>query len=509
MTELQSNVADRQMEAAEMVSQHFLYSPLGEPLHKNAFIAAGVVSLLVAMLRADQPGVQQSATCALRSVGAWEHKDALIAAGAVPDLVAMLRSHQPHMQMTAANILGCLAEGPQQSTNADADQLQPHVSDEEARDRSYVHTSGAQRSRDAIIAAGAVPLLVAMIGSDIPYTSKSDDCLEVARKVSYVQDVAAYALGNLAAGSQQNNDAVMAAGAVPVLVTMLRSHQPKAQQIAAATLARFAKGSQHSSDAVIAAGAVPLLVALLGSDQANVQTRAAHALAYVAASSQQSSDVVLAAGAVPPLIAWLRPMLPDFLPDDLHEDLHLAAATTLRSLAHQLAPGWQQSREAIMAAGAIPPLVAMLRSMNSLVLAHEVAHILGDLAIGCRQSQDAIVAAGAVPLLVALLSACWPNTVICAAEALGKMVDGCEGAIIAAGAVPLLIVLLRSKQTDIIDVQDAAVQALNSLASCSQHSRDIIIAAGAVPLLIAMSKSSYIAMQVHAAAAVRLLAPAL
>ena len=78
------------------------------------------------------------------------------------------------------------------------------------------------------------------------------------------------------------------------------------QEIAAAILAILANGSQQNKDAVIAAGAVPPLLATLTSDQPVLQGQAALALENLAAGSQPGQDVIVAAGAVPLLVAFLR-----------------------------------------------------------------------------------------------------------------------------------------------------------------------------------------------------------
>ena len=71
--------------------------------------------------------------------------------------------------------------------------------------------------------------------------------------------LAAGALANLAAGCQKARDDIIAAGAVPLLVALLRSDEPAVQEQAAYTLAVSAQESQQNQDAVIAARAVPLL----------------------------------------------------------------------------------------------------------------------------------------------------------------------------------------------------------------------------------------------------------
>ena len=73
------------------------------PQHEGAVIAAGAVPLLVALLRSDEPAVQEQAAGALG--GLHHSKDTIIAAGAVPLLVALLSSEQPDVQATALRTL--------------------------------------------------------------------------------------------------------------------------------------------------------------------------------------------------------------------------------------------------------------------------------------------------------------------------------------------------------------------------------------------------------------------
>ena len=86
----------------------------------------------------------------------------------------------------------------------------------------------AYKARDALIATGVVPLLIALLRSDKPD----------------VQQRAAGSLRNLAnGGSQQNKEAIIAAGALPLLIALSRSDQPVVQQHAAGALKSLANGS--------------------------------------------------------------------------------------------------------------------------------------------------------------------------------------------------------------------------------------------------------------------------
>lgn len=71
-----------------------------------------------------------------------------------------------------------------------------------------------------------------------------------------MQEAAAAALSVLTSGSQESCDAIIAAGAVPVLVTLSRSDSWFVQDIAEGTLANLARGSQQKQDAIIATDAI-------------------------------------------------------------------------------------------------------------------------------------------------------------------------------------------------------------------------------------------------------------
>lgn len=89
-----------------------------------------------------------------------------------------------------------------------------------------------------------------------------------------LQEVAACHMKGLANSSQQSRDAIMiiAAGAVPLLVTLLRSDKPALQSSAADASGALGRdfGSYQNRGAVAEAGVMPLLVALAKSDQSNV-----------------------------------------------------------------------------------------------------------------------------------------------------------------------------------------------------------------------------------------------
>ena len=77
------------------------------------------------------------------------------------------------------------------------------------------------------------------------------------------QEEAARMIERLTLRTQENRNAIIAAGAVPPLVALLRADPPDVQEAAAGALFELARASQHNQDAIIAAGSVPLLIELL------------------------------------------------------------------------------------------------------------------------------------------------------------------------------------------------------------------------------------------------------
>ena len=173
-------------------------------------------------------------------------------------------------------------------------------------------------------------------------------CFAEVRQANLLR-IAADTLEILAAGSQHNKDAIIAAGAMPLLVAALRSDQPKVQEQVSAALGILALGSQHTKDAIIAAGAVPALVCTLSSDQPNVQGHAASSLNWIPAEQ------------------------------GCH---HCSRCCDSARCLVEVRQAW---------------------------CAEQVAGALGRLAVGSQYNKDAIIAAGAVPLLVALFSSDPPN----------------------------------------------------------------------------------------------------
>lgn len=130
---------------------------------------------------------------------------ALAAADPLPALVRMLAEGTQEERVAAAQALHALAKG-------------------------------SQARQSSIISAGAVPSLVTLLCADtlLPTSAQSPPLDQ------QLQKTVVMILQTLAAGSQQNADAILAAGAVPALRTLTGSALAVIQETARATLGSLA-----------------------------------------------------------------------------------------------------------------------------------------------------------------------------------------------------------------------------------------------------------------------------
>ena len=109
------------------------------------------------------------------------------------------------------------------------------------------------------------------------------------------------ALSDLASDTA-NHPNIILAGALPLLITLLGSSSAGVQEEAARAVVNLSKNNDDY--AIANAGAIPPLVALLGSRSFGVQQQAAAALANLA-NNEVGCARVAAAGAISPLVALL------------------------------------------------------------------------------------------------------------------------------------------------------------------------------------------------------------
>jgi hypothetical protein len=272
-----------------------------------------------------------------------------------------------------------------------------------------------------------------------------------------------------------------------VIVLRLQGAEAGERASAAAALAEQALDDASLRQPIVAAGALPLLVALLRS--AAAQAHAADALAALAMNEAIRQPIV-AAGALPTLVKLLR------------AGIAVSKANAAKAI------GWlardAHARTLIVDEGALTPLVDMVRSGSEGGTTHAAHHAMycivvdeSPITLGksyaaralAELAQDAptrtlIADRGAVPALVALMRSGSAEGKTNAARAVGWLAqDAPTRALIAGdGALPLLVGLMRTGSER---SQMNAAAAIYWLA-LDEPLRSRIVDEGALPALIAL-----------------------
>ena len=292
------------------------------------------------------------------------------------------------------------------------------------------------------------------------------------------QQQAATELIRLANGCQQTQDAIVAAGAMPVLAAWLRSDHLWAQKEALTLLMLLLGNSQSNHDAFLATKAIPVLTSLLESEDAEVQGGAAKAVIGIISASQQNRNSFVAAGVLPGLANCCSSA------DRCRQTLAALICSVL-----VIKP--PDGTVLVKIPGLIPGYVWMLRPDNHDL--HEAAvSILAGLA-DTQHYADDIIALGALPLLIEILLSANTQSQLEAVRTLAFLAAGCQhhltavsDHISAAQALPTVLALLQSANCG-HSSKRASLLLLRLLAEHLQPNRDSIVAAGLTPIFAACS----------------------
>jgi hypothetical protein len=221
---------------------------------------------------------------------------------------------------------------------------------------------------------------------------------------------------------------------------------------------------------IAAAGAIPLLVQLLKpGSPADVQEKASGTLAKIADTNDEYVVTIASAGAIPHLVQLMAPSSPVLL--------QVTAVSAIRALARHAG-----NAASFAAAGAIPLLVQFLDPGDGppAVMQGMAAGALFFLAVNAEDAVMIAASDGAIPLLVQLLKP-GPRDEVprSAAYVLYILAANAETAVIiaAAGAIPLLVQLLKPGSDDA--TKAAATRALEALRKGVAVNRAAVAAAKA------------------------------
>mmetsp|Transcript_34812 Transcript_34812/g.87683 ORF Transcript_34812/g.87683 Transcript_34812/m.87683 type:complete len:746 (-) Transcript_34812:808-3045(-) len=238
--------------------------------------------------------------------------------------------------------------------------------------------------------AGAVPLLVGLLRAGVP---------------GRTQELAARAIDNLQTRfDDEVRDALGKAGAMPLLVALIRGEAPESPQEEAASrvIYKLAVSSILCSDVEKSSftGAVPALVALIQERKGHsVLRNALGALCLLTVRDDDNENDALAAGVAPALLAQLEHI----------EEFPICIATLLLQGVNRLALLRPKGREAVLGAGAVSTLLALLQRPGAYIYhAHTVSVVLALLDLDDGDDK-ALLMNTLIPALLNSL-ATWPHS---------------------------------------------------------------------------------------------------
>lgn len=290
---------------AEQAQALLLLADLAEadPRQCSAFVASGGIPVVIGLLRSSSTRVQGLAALALSFVAlsSRECSHAVARAGAVAPLAAQLGGGMPGPWQAAQALCNLSMHQPfiwqLEELERSISGLVPFLRSGQdpqtqwAAAGAIAHLARTEPGADLIVAAGGLPLLIALLSQTATNLHPTDTT--AAR--------AASALNVLSSVSKRHRQAAAAAGAAAPLLALLSSTtgQPSAPYTTLA-LRNLLIDSRHAAETVAAGGGIQLLVRQLRDSQDEAARWAsANALHFLAEWSPEHSQAIAAEGAIP------------------------------------------------------------------------------------------------------------------------------------------------------------------------------------------------------------------
>ena len=393
---------------------------------QEAICSGGGVPSIVKLLRMGGAAVQEQAAAALAALHTDKGDAAAIKGGCIPPLVAMLRGASAAAQAHSAQALANVAD------------------------------YSVEEGQNAIARAGAIPLLVTLLGS------------------GRAQVPAARALGKLVRGNGAIQAEVNDGGGIPPLLSLLNGLDVEAQMEAAAALSETARDNPEVQAAVARAGGIGPLLALLGARASpfafQAQAQGMNALAQLARHNRDNQDAIARVGGIKPHVQLLESPKPFVMS---------SAACALKEITAHNPP----NQQAVVDNAGIAQLANLMKNSQYPEVKAEVAGALWSLSADAGIKVQ-IASASAIHPLVQLFATDDARALQHSGEAVASL--GLDNTANQVQITRLLIDLLLNGT---IVVQRRAVTALRRLVSENPNAHADIAKAGDPTALVELLKN--------------------
>lgn len=286
--------------------------------------------------------------------------------------------------------------------------------------------------------------------------------------------------------------AIVDAGGVTPLVTLLNEGDNRGKQFAATALSRLAACNEAASTEIAKAHAIVSLVGLLSGANGDAAQEAAAAALFSLAELVDNRVAITDAGGVGPLVTLLGS-------DHASTQMHAKGVLVRLSI--------ESANRALI----ITKLVDMLNASDSSAgdsesAQEQAAAAIANLASESTENRVSIVDAGGIGPLIGLLEGGTPKAKENAIAAISKLAesDNIQKKIAQAGGVPLLVNTLASSTNakelmQYAQLYTLAADALSKFASRGKENQAQITDAGAIPSLVAILGAPLPDLQANAA----------